>query len=72
MTLLGREDAEYLFARLGPRDGQFASIEPVGMRLTNWVRGLFVAMADVEDCDCNVDFGCDIGQRLQAGNRMQR
>ena len=73
VTLLGREEAEYLFARLGPRDGQFASAEPVGMRLTNWVRGLFVAMADeAEDCDCNIDFGCDSGTLLQVRNGLHR
>ena len=69
VTLLGREDAEYLFARLGPRDGQFASVEPVGMRLANWVRGVFVAMADdAVDCDCNIDFGCDTNETCKAGS----
>lgn len=67
ITLLGREEAEYLFARLGPKDGQFASSEPVGMRLTNWVRGLFVAMADAADCDCNIDFGCDSNETCKGG-----
>jgi hypothetical protein len=67
VALLGREDAEFLFARLGPRDGLFASAEPVSMRLTNWVRGLFVAMADAEDCDCNVDFGCDTTMYCKSG-----
>lgn len=67
ITLLGPEDARYLFARFGPKDGQFTSIEPTGMRLTNWVRGLFVAMADVVDCDCNTDFGCDSNMNCKAG-----
>lgn len=60
VTLLGREEAEYVFYRLGPRDGKFASAEPLSMRWSNWVRGLVVAMADsAADCNCNVDFGCD-------------
>ena len=68
VTLLGRDEAEYLFARLGPRDGQFASLEPVSMQVTNWVRGLFVAMADeAADCDCNLDFGCDAGTYCKSG-----
>jgi hypothetical protein len=67
VTLLGREDAEYLFARFGPRDGRFPSIEPVSMRLTNWVRGLFVAMADAADCDCNIEFGCELNEYCKSG-----
>jgi hypothetical protein len=58
-TLLGTEEAKFLFFRLGPRDERTASIEPLGMRLSNAVRRLFVALADAEDCDCNVGFGCD-------------
>lgn len=68
VTLLGREDAEYLFARFGPRDVKLlASAEPVSMRLTNWVRGLFVAMADAEDCNCNTDFGCELNTYCKSG-----
>jgi hypothetical protein len=60
VALIGREEAEKVLYRLGPRDGQFASREPLSMRLSNWVRGVAVAMADgTADCDCNIDFGCD-------------
>jgi len=58
-ALLGKDTTEYLLSRLGPRDGTFASIEPWQHRLASKVRGWLVAMADVRDCDCNVDFGCD-------------
>lgn len=60
VALLGREEAENLMYRLGPRDGRFASREPFSMRMSNWVRGMAIAMAEeASDCDCNVDFGCD-------------
>jgi len=58
-AMLGRAEAEFLLYRLGPRDGQFASLEPVGMRLANYVRGLVVALATAEDCDCASGWGCD-------------
>jgi hypothetical protein len=58
-TLLGAEEAKFLFYRLGPPDQQTASVEPLAMRLSNAVRRMFVALADAEDCDCNVGFGCD-------------
>jgi hypothetical protein len=57
-TLIGREDTEYLLFRLGPRDGTFASLEPISQRLANYVRQAFVALARADDCECNVDFGC--------------
>jgi hypothetical protein len=60
VALLGRDEAEYLFYRLGPKDTTFASLEPLTMRLTNWMRGLAIAIAeDVVDCDCNSGFGCE-------------
>jgi hypothetical protein len=57
--LLGREEAEYLLYRLGPPDGSFASREPVVERLANAVRGWFVVLARIDDCNCSTGFGCD-------------
>jgi hypothetical protein len=57
--LLGEEDAKFLLYRLGPPDARTASIEPLRLRLGNYVRGLFVALAMAEDCDCAVSWGCD-------------
>ncbi len=59
-NLLGRDEAEYLLYRLGPRDEfQTASAEPLRMRLGNFVRGLMVAEARVAGCSCNLEWGCD-------------
>ena len=58
-AIIGRGEAEYLFYRLGPRDEQIASIEPLGMRLTNYVRDLIVVLANAEDCDCSSEWGCE-------------
>lgn len=58
--LLGREEAEFLLYRLGPRDEyQLASAEPLRMRLGNFVRGLMVAEARIAGCSCNLEWGCD-------------
>jgi hypothetical protein len=58
--LLGREEAEYLLYRLGPRDDlQTASAEPLRMRLANYVRSLMVVEARVPTCACNLEWGCD-------------
>ena len=59
MMLIGKDDTDYLLYRLGPRDGTFASIEPISQKLANWVRQSFVALARADDCECNQDFGCD-------------
>ena len=59
VSLLGREDAEFVLYRLGPRDGTFVSREPLGEKLANWVRNLVVAFARAEDCDCSTGWGCD-------------
>jgi hypothetical protein len=57
---LGKEDAEYVLYRLGPRDGTFASLEPTSLILANWVRSKFVALAmSTRQCDCKVSWGCD-------------
>lgn len=59
--VLGQEDAEYLMARLGPKDGSFASFEPTAMYLSNKVRGLFVGLAQGFTCDCEITSGCYSG-----------
>ena len=58
---LGREDALYLLYRLGPADGTFQSLEPTSLKVANWVRGRFVAVAAmmIRNCDCSVEWGCD-------------
>lgn len=58
-ALLGRSEAEYLLYRLGPKDEQTASIEPLGMRLANYVRDMLVVLATTDDCDCSSGWGCD-------------
>jgi hypothetical protein len=58
--LLGREEAEYLLYRLGPRDEeQTASAEPLRMRLANYVRSLMVVEAQTSPCSCAISWGCD-------------
>jgi len=57
-ALLGKDAAEYLLYRLGPPDGTFATALPISQRLANTVRGMFVAQARIDDCECNVDWGC--------------
>jgi hypothetical protein len=58
-TLLGREEATYVAHYLGPRDGTFASAEPIGMKLASFVRNHFSVLAADYDCECAVSFGCD-------------
>lgn len=58
-VLLGADEADYLFYRLGPKDVTLASALPIGHQLTNFVRSVFVVQARVEDCDCHLGFGCD-------------
>ena len=58
-VLLGKDAADYLFYRLGPADGTFASAEPLGQKLATYVRNIFVVEARDEDCDCAMSFGCD-------------
>jgi hypothetical protein len=60
VAVIGREPTLDLLYRLGPRDGTFASLEPLRMRMANYVRGVMVAMATTGvDCNCSTDFGCD-------------
>jgi hypothetical protein len=60
-VLLGKEEADDLLYRLGPRDGMFASHAPVSHQLTNWVRSKLTAFAApfALDCDCNLGWGCE-------------
>ena len=41
--VIGRDQAEFVLYRLGPRDGTFASLEPLSERAANWVRRAMVA-----------------------------
>ena len=60
---LGADRSDFLLYRLGPKDGTFASIEPMSQRLANAVRRTFIALAESQpDCDCNIDWGgCGLG-----------
>jgi len=58
VLLIGREEAEYVLYRLGPRDGTFASAEPLVERAVNWVRRAITAFANAGDCECASDWGC--------------
>lgn len=64
-TALGRDDAEYLLYRLGPKDGSFASFEPLAMSITNKVRGLIqVDAVATPNCECAMYWGCYSGANL--------
>ncbi len=66
-VLLGADEASYVLYRLGPKDGEFTSLEPVTQKIANWIRSTFVVEAGaVHDCTCNIDFGCD-GQSTYCG-----
>jgi hypothetical protein len=58
VSLLGRDEAEYLMFYLGPKDGTFASFEPLAMKITNKVRDMFTLRAFQDRCDCAQYFGC--------------
>jgi hypothetical protein len=58
VATLGQEEAEYLLYRLGPRDGTFASFEPLSMYLSNMVRTTFIPSAQIWNCECNMFWGC--------------
>jgi hypothetical protein len=60
-TALGRDDAEFVLYTLGPRDGTFASFEPLAMFLTNKVRGFIQANAATPNCNCATSWGCYSG-----------
>jgi len=43
---------------LGPKDGTFATFEPLAMRLENKLRDLFTLRAFDNNCDCVMYWGC--------------
>lgn len=59
VAAIGREEASSVMYRLGPRDGEFSSVEPLSLRLANFVRRTLVVFARAADCDCNAEWGCD-------------
>ena len=65
--LIGREEAEFVLYRLGPRDGLFASRVPMTERAVNWVRRMIVVFANAEDCDCSSDWGCGTSGNCRTG-----
>ena len=66
VAAIGKDDTQDLLYRLGPPDGTFQSLEPTRLKLANWVRDRFVALASdiAGDCDCAQDFGCS-GSQLE-------
>ena len=66
-SLIGKDEAEFVLYRLGGKDGTFASAEPLSMRFANYVRGVMIAMARAEDCECSTEFGCDAGSDCRGG-----
>ena len=58
VSLLGRDQAEYLLFDLGPKDGTFASSEPLAMKIENKLRDMFTLKAFNQQCDCAQSFGC--------------
>lgn len=58
-ALLGRDAADYLLYRLGPKDAQTVSALPIREQLANFVRQQFSAIASIDDCDCATSWGCD-------------
>lgn len=68
-TLLGRETAVNLLMELGPRDGTFASAEPLAMKLATWVRDQVLVTARDGDCECSTGSGCG-GSYLRCSNEV--
>ena len=65
-AVIGTEAARDVLYRLGPRDGTFASLEPLRLQLANYVRNAMVALADgAGDCDCSNSFGCGDNKSCQ-------
>lgn len=57
VAMLGRDAADYLLLRLGDVDAKSGSAEPMAMRIENWLRGTFAALAQAADCDCSTSWG---------------
>ena len=66
---LGRDVAEYLLYRLGPKDLRVGSAAlPIRERLANFARQQFLALASSSgDCDCSSSWGCDGTARCDGG-----
>jgi hypothetical protein len=67
-VLVGKDDAEGLFYRLGPRDQTFASAAPISQRIAAFIHARFVVEARSEDCECNSGFGCGEATYCSAGH----
>jgi hypothetical protein len=63
IALIGRDDADYLLYRLGPKDGTFASLQPLRHKVAGYIRRVAVALAFEEGCDCNTQWGCELGSK---------
>ncbi len=58
--LFGKEVADYLLHRLGNRTTRvLANAAPWRLSLSDFVRERFVVSARIEDCNCDMDYGCD-------------
>ena len=58
VAALGRDEAEYLLFYLGPKDGTFASFEPLSMKIENKIRDLVTLHAFDQWCNCAMYWGC--------------
>src|SRR5207249_1979414 len=67
-VVLGASVADYLFYRLGPKDGSLASTLNIADRLASFVRKTFVVEARSNDCDCVDSWGCDEGSHCVQDN----
>lgn len=58
--LFGAEVADYLLYRLGNKTTlMLANAAPWHLKLADYVRDTFVVRAEMGDCNCNAEFGCD-------------
>ena len=66
---LGKDVADYLLYRLGPKDSFVGSAAlPISERLANFARQQFLALAGGNsDCDCSTSFGCDSTSHCDSG-----
>lgn len=62
-TSLGIDTAKNLLYYLGPPDGTFTSSEPLTEKIAEAVRHWMAVYAQGQECDCNLGWGCDSGQK---------